>query len=63
MERPKILSHNVYEIEELAEACKLTTMHFGITPELESVRDGWSKIAARLKTLLETGDSLNLSEV
>lgn len=61
MERTDKLSHNVYEIEELAEVCKLTISHYGVTPELSSVRDGWAKIAARLKTYLETGESLNLA--
>ena len=62
MERPEKLSHNLYEIEELADACKLTISHFGVTPELASVKNGWAKIAARLKTYLETGESLNLAE-
>ena len=60
MERTEKLSHNLYEIEELAEVCKLTISHFGVTPELASVSNGWAKIAARLKTYLETGESLNL---
>lgn len=53
-------SHNVYEIEPMGDVCKLTILHFGITPELEGVRNGWSKIAARLKTYLETGKALQL---
>jgi len=61
MERPDELSRNVYEISQMGENCKLTIMHFGITPEIEGVRDGWSKIAARLKTLLETGEVMDLS--
>ena len=61
MERTDKLSHNVYEIEELAEVCKLTISHYGVTPELQGVRDGWGKIAARLKTYLETGEKLNLA--
>ena len=62
MERPEKLSHNLYEIEELAEVCKLTISHFGVTPELASVRNGWARIAARLKTYLETGETLSLAE-
>ena len=54
-------SHNVYEIEQLGDSCKLTILHFGVTPELEGVKSGWSKIAARLKTLLETGKPLHLA--
>lgn len=62
MERTEKLSHNLYEIEEMQDACKLTISHFGVTPELASVAQGWAKIAARLKTFLETGESLNLAE-
>ena len=62
MERPEKLSHNLYEIEELAEVCKLTISHFGVTPELASVRNGWARIAARLKTYMETGQTLSLAE-
>lgn len=62
MEKPENPSHNLYEIEELAEVCKLTISHFAVSPELASVRDGWAKIAARLKTYLETGESLSLAE-
>ncbi len=54
------VSRYVYEIEPAGDACKLTILHFGVTPELEGVRDGWSRIAAGLKTLLETGEPLNL---
>lgn len=61
MEEGAVNSHNVYEIEEVGETCKLTIMHFGVTPELAGVRDGWSKIAARLKTYLETGEVLDLT--
>ena len=60
MDEPEEWSHNLYEIEQMGESCKLTISHFGITPELEGVRDGWSKIAARLKTWLETGETLVL---
>ena len=60
MDRPDELSRNVYEISQMGDNCKLTIMHFGVTPELEGVRDGWSKIAARLKTLLETGEMMTI---
>ena len=62
MDRPETLSKNLYEIEELPNACKLTISHFGVTPELQGVRNGWAKIAARLKTYLETGIVLDLAE-
>ncbi len=54
-------SRNVYEIEQAGETCKLTIMHFGVTEQLEGVRKGWSQIAARLKSYLETGQALDLS--
>ena len=62
MERPEKLSHNLYEIEEMAECCKLTISHFGVTPELAGVRNGWAVIAARLKTYLETGEMLDVAK-
>jgi len=55
-------SRNVYEIESLGDACKLTILHFGLTPEDGNIREGWAKIAAGLKTLLETGEPLALSD-
>ncbi|MEM8750505.1 MAG: SRPBCC domain-containing protein [Pseudomonadota bacterium] len=61
MERPENPSRNVYEIESDGETCKLTIMHFGVTEEIKGVRQGWAKIAARLKTLLETGKELELA--
>ena len=60
MEEGSVNSHNVYEIEEAGESCKLTIMHFGVSPELASVGSGWGKIAARLKTYLETGETLDV---
>jgi uncharacterized protein YndB with AHSA1/START domain len=62
MDRPEKMSHNLYEIEELSKTCKLTISHFGVTQELQGVRNGWAKIASRLKTYLETGQRLDLSE-
>ncbi len=53
-------SRNVYEIEQMGDTCKLTILHYGVTEKLEGVKQGWSRIAARLKTLLETGDVLTI---
>ena len=58
---PEVPSRNVYEIEESEEGRKLTISHFGVTLALEGVRDGWIRVAARLKTLLETGEPFKLS--
>ena len=52
------VSRCVYEIEEMGDVCKLTIMHFQITPQLEGVREGWSRIAASLKSFIETGEAL-----
>jgi len=40
------------------EVFKLIIEYFGVRPELAGVHDGWSKIAARLKSWLETGQEL-----
>ena len=52
------VSRCVYEIEEQGDICKLTIMHFQLVPELESVGEGWSRIAAGLKSYLESGEIL-----
>jgi uncharacterized protein YndB with AHSA1/START domain/DNA-binding transcriptional ArsR family regulator len=51
-------SRNVFEIEPAGEAVKLTILHFDIPAEHAGVRNGWAKIAASLKSLLETGRPL-----
>jgi uncharacterized protein YndB with AHSA1/START domain/DNA-binding transcriptional ArsR family regulator len=48
-------SRNVYEIEAVGDHSKLTILHFDIPPGNDGVKRGWAKIAASLKTLLETG--------
>jgi uncharacterized protein YndB with AHSA1/START domain/DNA-binding transcriptional ArsR family regulator len=48
-------SRNTYEIEASGDHCKLTILHYQIPPGNEGVKEGWVKIAASLKTLLETG--------
>jgi DNA-binding transcriptional ArsR family regulator/uncharacterized protein YndB with AHSA1/START domain len=52
-------SRCVYEIEEVGEVCKLTILHFNVVPGLEGVREGWSRIAASLKSYIETGEGIN----
>ena len=54
-------TRNVYEIEPLGEVCKLTILHFGASAIGQGVAEGWSKIAAGLKTLLETGEALAIA--
>lgn len=58
---PQTPSRIVYRIEQRGELCKLTILHFDLPPGLEGVKtDGWSRIASSLKSLLETGKSLDL---
>lgn len=52
-------SRIAYEIEAVGEVTKLTIMHFDIPAEQHGVKDGWAKIAASLKSLLETGEALH----
>ncbi|MDZ7588441.1 MAG: SRPBCC domain-containing protein [Parasphingorhabdus sp.] len=51
-------SRNVYELETVGELTKLTILHFDIPAGQEGVKEGWVKIAASLKSLLETGEAL-----
>ena len=52
-------SRCVFALEELAGAVKLTVTHTMAVPEskfIEGVANGWPRILANLKSLLETGD-------
>jgi uncharacterized protein YndB with AHSA1/START domain len=54
-------SRMTYEIEPLGDSVKLTVIHEADTPGsklIEGVSKGWPKILASLKSLLETGESL-----
>jgi DNA-binding transcriptional ArsR family regulator/uncharacterized protein YndB with AHSA1/START domain len=51
-------SRNIYEIEAIGEHSKLTILHFDIPAGQEGLKEGWAKIAASLKTLLETGNAI-----
>ena len=50
----------MYEIEQVGEACKFTLTHFDAESAKAGVEDGWPRIIAGLKTLLETGNPLDL---
>lgn len=52
-------SRIVYDIEPMGDIVKLTILHFEIPAGQDGVKDGWAKIAASLKSLLETGEALN----
>ena len=59
-ERP---SRVTYEIEELGDTCKLTLVHDdfdGETASYLSTGPGWSKMLSSLKSLLETGEPLEI---
>ena len=50
-----------FEIEPLGDLVKLTVIHDGFAPGsavLPDISDGWPRILAGLKTLLETGETL-----
>lgn len=52
-----------YEIAQQDGVCKLTITHEGFTAETVAFKrmgDGWNMITSNLKSMLETGKSLNL---
>ena len=54
-----------FEIEPLGELVKLTVVHDGFEPDslmVSMVSQGWPPILANLKTMLETGQTLPVSE-
>lgn len=51
-------SRCVYEVEEVGNTCKLTIMHFNVPAGQEGVSEGWSRMAASLKSLIEIGEGL-----
>lgn len=54
-------SRVVMEIAPAGEmACKLTIAHYGLPAGQEGVEDGWAKIAAKLKSFLETGEAFEI---
>ena len=51
-------SHMVYLIDEQGETCKLTIQHYDMAPGQDGFAEGWARLAASLKTYLETGTAL-----
>ncbi len=51
-------SRVIYELTAIGDLTKLTILHHDIPPGQEGVKDGWAKIVASLKSLLETGKPL-----
>jgi uncharacterized protein YndB with AHSA1/START domain/DNA-binding transcriptional ArsR family regulator len=54
-------SRCVYEIAQVGGLVKLTILHFDIPTEQAGISDGWARIAASLKSLLETGEGLSFA--
>lgn len=54
-------SHMVYLIEPQGETCKLTIEHYDIAPGQEGFGEGWARLAASLKSYLETGSALKMA--
>jgi uncharacterized protein YndB with AHSA1/START domain/DNA-binding transcriptional ArsR family regulator len=52
-------SRHVYEIEPVGDLTRLVVLHYELPESQHGVREGWAKIMASLKSLLETGDALN----
>ena len=58
---PEPPSRVTWEIEAVGDACRLRVTHAELTPAAaEQVSGGWPQILSGLKTLLETGEPLNL---
>ena len=58
-------SRMTYELEQIGDTMKLTLIHEMDKPEskfIEAVSNGWPAIMASLKSLLETGDSLEMTK-
>jgi len=54
------VTHVAYEIEPMGDICKLTLTHYDYEKSRAGVQDGWPRIMSALKTLLETGQPLEL---
>lgn len=51
-------SHMVYLIEPQGDTCQLTIEHYDMAPGQEGFAEGWARLAASLKSYLETGEPL-----
>ncbi len=54
-------SHMLYLIEPQGEQCKLTIEHYDMAPGQEGFAEGWARLAASLKSYLETGSGLDMA--
>jgi DNA-binding transcriptional ArsR family regulator/uncharacterized protein YndB with AHSA1/START domain len=53
-------SRVVYLIQPEGQACKLTLEHYDIPAGQDSVAEGWARLAASLKSYLETGTGIKM---
>ena len=61
MEADSKPSRCVYELEATGDTTKLTILHYGLLPGQERIHTGWSRIAASLKSFLESGEGLKFA--
>ncbi len=54
-------SHMIYLIEAQGDTCKLTIEHYDIAPGQEGFGEGWARLAASLKSYLETGQPMKMA--
>jgi len=54
-------SHMIYLIEPQGDVCQLTIEHYDMAPGQENFAEGWARLAASLKSYLETGDALKMA--
>ncbi|MGJ8604330.1 MAG: ArsR/SmtB family transcription factor [Marivita sp.] len=54
-------SHMVYLIEPQGETCKLTIEHYDLALGQDGFAEGWARLAASLKSYLETGTALKMA--
>jgi len=54
-------SRMVFLIEPQGDACKLTIEHYDLAAGQEGVAEGWARLAASLKSWLETGTAMKAS--
>ncbi len=58
---PSPASRMVYLIAAEGDACKLTIEHYDIPEGQDGVKEGWARLAASLKSWLETGTAIKLA--
>jgi len=54
-------SHMAYLIEPQGDLCQLTIEHYDMAPGQEGFAEGWARLAASLKSYLETGSGLKMA--